>query len=222
MEKVKRNRAQTSQRIINALEEVIAEKGIDGIGINRISEKAGVSKVLIYRYFGGLDGLLSYYVKMGRLFPLLNPVTLEQLRPVHENDLAKLWYKQLVHSFRFFRQFPAAFQILKATVTEDSPLAEEVSKAFDEELTRLVGQLAFVKGADVQAISAIMAGAMAYLTLLSKNNRTLVGINLTTEEGWQRIEEAVRIIYTGLNRMAVQSADVSLDLHQTGVPSRYW
>ncbi|MFD1143841.1 TetR/AcrR family transcriptional regulator [Larkinella insperata] len=221
MEKAKRNRAQTSQRIINALEEVIAEKGIDGIGINRISEKAGVSKVLIYRYFGGLDGLLSYYVKMGRLFPLLNPVTLEQLRPVHENDLAKLWYKQLVHSFRFFRQFPAAFQIVRATVTEDSSLADEVSKAFDEELTRLVEQLAFVKGADVQAVSAIMAGAMAYLTLLSKNNRTFMGINLATEEGWQRIEEAVRIIYTGLNRMAVQSADVSLDLHPTGV-SRYW
>ncbi|MGV3557156.1 TetR/AcrR family transcriptional regulator [Larkinella arboricola] len=222
MEKVKRNRAQTSQRIINALEEVIAEKGIDGIGINRISEKAGVSKVLIYRYFGGLDGLLSYYVKMGRLFPLLSPVTLEQLRPVHENDLAKLWYKQLVHSFRFFRQFPAAYQIVKATVTEDSPLADEVSKAFDEELTRLVEQLSFVKGADFKAISAIMAGAMAYLTLLSKNNRTFVGIDLATEEGWQRIEEAVRVIYTGLNRMAVQSADVSLDLHSTGVPSRYW
>lgn len=221
MEKLKRNRAQTSQRIIDALEEVIAEKGIDGIGINRISEKAGVSKVLIYRYFGGLEGLLTYYVKMGRLFPLLNPATLEQLRPVHANDLSKLWYKQLVHSFRLFRQFPAAFQVLKATVTEESSLAKEVSTAFDEELTRTVEQLAFVKGVDFQALSAIMTGAMAYLTLLSKNNRTIVGINLTTEEGWQRIEEAVRIIYTGLNRMAIESADVSLELHQTGVP-RYW
>jgi hypothetical protein len=42
----------------------------------------------------------------------------------------------------------------------------------------MVGQLAYVKGADFQAVSAIMAGAMSYLTLLSKNNRTIVGINL--------------------------------------------
>ncbi|MFC5409934.1 TetR/AcrR family transcriptional regulator [Larkinella bovis] len=222
MEKLKRNRVQTSQRIINALEEVIAEKGIHGIGINRISEKAGVSKVLIYRYFGGLDGLLIHYIKMGRLFPLVSPVTLEQLRPVHENDLSKVWFKQLVHTYRFFRQVPAAFQILKATVTEDSAVADEASKAFDEELTRLVEQLAYVKGADFQAVSAIMTGAMSYLTLLAKNNRTVVGINLSTEEGWQRIEDAVRIIYTGLNHMAVQSENVSLEVHQPGVSSTYW
>ncbi|GAB3913982.1 TetR/AcrR family transcriptional regulator [Larkinella knui] len=222
MEKLKRNRAQTSQKIIDALEEVIAEKGIDGIGINRISEKAGVSKVLIYRYFGGLDGLLTHYIKMGRLFPLLSLVTLEQLRPVHENDLSKLWYKQLVNTYRFFRQFPAAYEVLKATVIEGSPMADEASKAYDEELTRMVDQLAYVKGADFQAVSAIMTGAMAHLTLMSKNNRSVIGINLTTEEGWHRIEEAVRVIYIALNRMAVQSEEVSVDLHQTGVPSNFW
>jgi AcrR family transcriptional regulator len=222
MEKIKRNRAQTSQRIINALEDVIAEKGIDGIGINRISEKAGVSKVLIYRYFGGLDGLLTHYIKMGRLFPLLSPATLEQLRPVHENDLSKLWYKQLIHTYRFFRQFPAAFQVLKATVAETSPMADEASAAYDEELTRMVSQLAYIKGADYQAVSAIMAGAMSYLTLLSKNNRTIVGINLATEEGWNRIDDAVRVIYTALNRLAVQSEKVSLEVHQTGVPTNFW
>ncbi|WP_421827670.1 TetR/AcrR family transcriptional regulator [Larkinella sp.] len=222
MEKIKRNRAQTSQRIINALEDVIAEKGIDGIGINRISEKAGVSKVLIYRYFGGLDGLLTHYIKMGRLFPLLSPATLEQLRPVHEHDLSKLWYKQLIHTYRFFRQFPAAFEVLKATVAETSPMADEASAAYDEELSRMVGQLAYIKGADYQAVSAIMAGAMSYLTLLSKNNRTIVGINLSTEEGWNRVEDAVRIIYTALNRMAVQSEKVSLEVHQTGIPTNFW
>ncbi|MGA0556363.1 TetR/AcrR family transcriptional regulator [Larkinella sp. VNQ87] len=222
MEKLKRNRVQTSQRIVDALEEVIAEKGIDGIGINRISEKAGVSKVLIYRYFGGLDGLLTHYIRMGRLFPLLSPSTLEQLRPVHENDLSKLWYKQLVHTYRFFRQFPAAYQVLKATVTEDSPMAGEASKAYDAELTRIVDQLSYIKGADFQAISAIMTGAMSYLTLLSRNGRTAVGINLTTEEGWQRIEEAVRVIYTALNKMAVQSPDVTIEIHPSGIPATYW
>ncbi|GAB3266584.1 TetR/AcrR family transcriptional regulator [Larkinella harenae] len=222
MEKVKRNRAQTSLRIIDALEEVLAERGIEGIGINRISEKAGVSKVLIYRYFGGLEGLLTHYIKMGRLFPLLSPSTLEQLRPVHENDLSKLWYKQLIHTYRLFRQVPAGYHILKATVAENGPVVDEASKAYDEEVTRIVKQLAYVKGVDFQAISAIMTGAMSYLTLLSKNNRTAVGIDLSTEEGWQRIEEATRIIYTALNQMAVQSQVVTLEVHPTGIPSTYW
>ena len=68
VEKVKRNRAKTTQRIVDALEEVLAERGLEGVGVNRIAEKANVSKVLIYRYFGGIEGLLDYYVKMGKAF----------------------------------------------------------------------------------------------------------------------------------------------------------
>ncbi|WP_128546639.1 TetR/AcrR family transcriptional regulator [Larkinella soli] len=222
MEKVKRNRAQTSQRIINAIEEVIAEKGVEGIGINRIAEKAGVSKVLIYRYFGGLDGLLTHYIKMGRLFPLLSPATVEQLRPVHEHDLSKLWYKQLIHTYRYFRQFPAAFQVLKATVMENDLTADIASQAYDEEVTRMIDELSFIKGTDFRAISAIMVGAMSYMTLLARNNRTLVGIDLSSEEGWKRIEDAIRLMYTALNRMAVHSPDISLEVHQTSLPSAYW
>ena len=222
MEKSKRNRVQTSQKIINALEEVVAERGVEGIGINRIAEKAGVSKVLIYRYFGGLEGLLTYYIKMGRLFPLLSSATLEQLRPVHENDMSKLWYKQVVHIFRYFRQYPAAFHVLKATVMDNDATATIASKAYDEEVTRMVDQLSYVKGADTRAISAIMVGAMSYLTIVSQTNRTMMGIDLTSDEGWHRIEEAVRVIYTALNRLAVQAPETTLEVHHAGMPSNYW
>lgn len=221
-EKVRRNRAKTTQRIVEALEEVIAERGLEGVGVNRVAEKANVSKVLIYRYFGGMEGLLEYYVKMGKLFPVFNPAVLDQIRPLHESDVARIWYRQVIQTYRYFRTFKAAREILKASVIENDPIAETTARAQDEEMTRLVDQLSFVKGADTQAISAVVLGAMTYLTIMAQNDRTMISIDLRSEEGWKRIENAVKAIYISLNRMAIQSKEVDLELQSVQLPIAQW
>lgn len=222
MDKVRRNRAKTTQRIVEALEDVIAERGLEGVGVNRIAEKAGVSKVLIYRYFGGLEGLMDYYVKMGKLFPMFTPVVLDQIRPLHESDLARIWYRQVIQTFRSFRTFKAAREVLKATIVENDATAEVTSKAVDDELTRLVEQLSFVKGPDTKAVSAVMLGAMAYLTLMAQNNRTMVGIDLRSEDGWKRIEDAIKMIYISLNKQAIASKETTLEIQATNLPTGQW
>lgn len=221
-EKIRRNRAKTTQRIVEALEEVIAERGLEGVGVNRVAEKANVSKVLIYRYFGGMEGLLEYYVKMGKLFPVFNPAVLDQIRPLHESDVARIWYRQVIQTYRYFRTFKAAREILKASVIENDSIAETTARAQDEELTRLVSQLSFVKGADTQAISAIILGAMTYLTIMAQNDRTMVSIDLRSEDGWKRIENAVKAIYIALNKMAIQSKEVDLELQSANLPMAQW
>ena len=224
MEKLTRNRDKTTQRIVEALEVVIAEHGLEGVGVNRVAEKAGVSKVLIYRYFGGIDGLMHYYVKMGKLFPLLTPVVLDQIRPMHESDAAKIWSRQVLQTYRSFRTLKAAREVIKATIVENDTTADVTSKAVDEEMTRLVEQLSFVEGADTKAISAVILGAMSYLTIMAQNNRTMIGLDLRSEEGWQRIENAVRIIYTSLNKMAIDSptTNIGVQLRAAAMPVSQW
>jgi len=221
-EKIRRNRAKTTQRIVEALEEVISERGLEGVGVNRIAEKANVSKVLIYRYFGGMEGLLEYYVKMGKLFPVFTPAILDQIRPLHDSDVARIWYRQVIQTYRYFRTFKAAREVLKASVIENDPIAETTARAQDEEMTRLVSQLSFVKGADTEAISAVVLGAMTYLTIMAQNDRTMIGIDLRSEEGWQRIESAIKTIYISLNKMAVSAKDVQLELQSTHMPVAQW
>jgi AcrR family transcriptional regulator len=53
-----RDRAATEERILTAVGEVLARDGFAAIGVNAIARQAGVDKVLIYRYFGGLPELL--------------------------------------------------------------------------------------------------------------------------------------------------------------------
>ncbi len=54
-----RSRPRTEARFQEAVLELLAEDGCAGLGVNAVAQRAGADKVLIYRYFGDLDGLLS-------------------------------------------------------------------------------------------------------------------------------------------------------------------
>jgi AcrR family transcriptional regulator len=207
---------------VEALEAVLTERGLDGVGVNRIAEKAGVSKVLIYRYFGGVEGLLKHYVQMGKLFPVFSPEVLDRLRPVQEPDLARAWYRQVIPLYRLFRSSKAAREVLKSTIVEQDAIAEVTSKAVDEEMTRLVEQLTFVRGADSKALSAVILGGLSYLTMQAQLNRPVIGLNLRTETEWVRIEGAVKLLYMALGNMAVVSNGVTIEVQAASHPVGQW
>ena len=68
----RRNRQLTMERILRAMGEVMAERGTEKAGINAVAERADVNKVLIYRYFGGWNGLLEAYVQRGFFLSIFN------------------------------------------------------------------------------------------------------------------------------------------------------
>lgn len=49
--------------MVETIGEMIREGGFEKIGVNAVAERAGVSKILIYRYFGSVDGLVAAYVR---------------------------------------------------------------------------------------------------------------------------------------------------------------
>ena len=57
-----KDRELTQQKILQAVDNIIANDGFERLGVNVIAQKAGVSKMLIYRYFGGLDDLIAQYL----------------------------------------------------------------------------------------------------------------------------------------------------------------
>ncbi|WP_240625581.1 TetR/AcrR family transcriptional regulator [Spirosoma pollinicola] len=222
MEKIKRNRASTIKRMVNALEEVLAEHGIEGVSINLITQKASISKVLLYRYFGNLPGLIEYYVRIGRLVPHYSPDWVAQIQPAHPENLASIWSGNALQVFRQLRASRSSREILKATVQENSALSDSVSMTLDGELTQLVNQLSFVKGSDHEAVSAVMLGALSYLTLQSHYDRPVIGLDLRRDENWLRIEKAVKLIYQALAQTAIDSSTVQVDLKSVDEMASAW
>ena len=58
-----KNRQATEMALIKAVNDIIEESGFEGLGINAVAAKAKVSKMLIYRYFNSLDGLIAAYIQ---------------------------------------------------------------------------------------------------------------------------------------------------------------
>jgi len=61
--KTEKDRAATEKRLLDTIGKMIAERGFKKIGINAVSAQSGVSKVLIYRYFGSIEGLIIAYIR---------------------------------------------------------------------------------------------------------------------------------------------------------------
>ncbi len=99
----KRDRERTKGKILKAVGEVIEKYGTEKVGVNLIAREAGVNKVLIYRYFGGVDGLMEQYVKTGQYTSTTSLEYIENLPVPAPEDRAKVWAEVL--SERTYRIF---------------------------------------------------------------------------------------------------------------------
>ena len=55
--------------LVDAVGRVLARQGFRSVKVNVVAREAGVDKVLIYRYFGGLPGLVAAFAHSGDFWP---------------------------------------------------------------------------------------------------------------------------------------------------------
>ncbi|MEO0509955.1 MAG: TetR/AcrR family transcriptional regulator [Verrucomicrobiota bacterium] len=116
----KRSRAQTEQRFQDSVLSLVAESGCAQLGVNAVAHRTGSDKVLIYRYFGGIDGLLRAVATNRNWLPtvdeLLNKVAGEPEKVL--NGLFEL----IVHHIE---SDPATHQISLWRHAVDNPLTDK-------------------------------------------------------------------------------------------------
>lgn len=57
-----KNKGKTKRKLLNAVGEIIKKEGFSFLGVNKVAKLSGVSKILIYRYFGGFDEMIRTYI----------------------------------------------------------------------------------------------------------------------------------------------------------------
>lgn len=197
-----RDRQRTQQKLVQAAIDIVRERGFTGLGINAIAERAGVSKVLLYRYFGDLSGLYRAVAEevdplqsqaahrlLSELDPSLPPdevirrVVVELHRAIKHDELTKnllIW--ELSNQNTITEAFSAARE----------RTGVELSERFRD---RLVGTET-AENVDVNALLAIVTAGVFYLTLRSDSVDVYNGIDISSEEGWERIASALAELLT--------------------------
>lgn len=188
----RRDRAATQALLINAVGSLLSREGFSALGVNAIAREARVDKVLIYRYFDGLDGLLCAYARQDERWPSVEEVLGEDASLLAALPPGERLGEAFVRLTRALRSRPGTIELLAWEAVEQGPVA----LAFEEVRERGIAELiAAVHGTPRGAIQGHVAALLAsstYLLVRSRRSDHYGGLELSTPEGWGELERSLR------------------------------
>lgn len=194
-----KNKDETMKRLIEAVGEILKEKGHTGLGVNKIALQAGVSKELIYRYFSSLNNLLKAYIRKKDYWqPLLSDlnVAVAEKPP----DMLKLFVALLQDQFRFFYEEKEMQKFILWQMSEYNVLMKSISEARENEGARLLALTdAHFRdsGINFRPVVALLLGGIYYVILHAENNRsTVAGVDANLEKDRQELLAAIEQVLT--------------------------
>ena len=190
-----RNREHTRERIVNAVGDVLARDGFGGIGVNAIAKQAGVDKVLIYRYFGGLPELLATWGRSGSFWPSIDELLGDDARSFMALPAAERFARFMEHFIDSLRARPLTLEVLAAEVLQRNELTailEEQREAWGEQASLLLGGDEFARRPELLGLALLLVAGVQYLLVRSRMIRVFGGVDLRSDEGWDELKTAVR------------------------------
>lgn len=183
---------ETEKRLLEAVSQIIENDGFTKIGVNRIANQAGCDKVLIYRYFGGLDGLLVEWAKRHDYYSFAYSEFIDTIKRAESKDI-----KQIVKNV-FMRQL----YHLKDNVLMQELLVWELSghssfKGIIEERERIGYKLqkelnrVLNTDSDNSMFIAIIVSAINYIVLFTRQYHKINGIDFSKPEAWDRMKSTI-------------------------------
>ncbi len=192
-----RDRIATEKNLITAAGRVLARDGFAALGVNSVAREAGVDKVLIYRYFDGLPGLIQSYARQGDFWPGVDELLGEPIEDFRRRTPADQMATVFENHAAGIRKRPLTLQILAWEMVDRNELTahlEEVREQQGVNLTKaLSGKEGYDKpGVDISAIAAIFAASINYLAARSLKIRIFNGIKIKEDAGWDRLNQTIR------------------------------
>jgi AcrR family transcriptional regulator len=204
-----RDRGATEQRILGAVGTVLAREGFAAIGVNAIAREAGVDKVLIYRYFGGLPELLQAWGASGRFWPRVDELLGDDPSALLDLPEAERWTRFFEHFIDGLRARPLTLEILAAEVLERNALTailESEREAWGEEAAQVLAGPALNARPELRTLTLLLVAGVQYLLLRARRIRIFGGLEIQTDAGWDEIKRGLRAVAQGL--FAAPPADV--------------
>lgn len=186
-----KSREQTESKILEAVASIVESDGFEKLGINTIALKANVSKMLIYRYFGGLEELVARFIMQKDYWAntdtfILNPHSVgDSIKSMFRNQI-----EQLRNDVTLRRLCRWELSCHNASIDRLRDKREENGCNLIKVVSRLTG----CSNSEVASLASILSASISYLTLIEDQCPTYNGIALQTDKGWEQIAQGVDMI----------------------------
>lgn len=204
-----RDKDATKARLIEAVGALIAREGFSAVRINAVAREAGVDKVLIYRYFDTLSGLLAAFGEEGDFWWSIEELMAPPLPGPADGGLAACLARIFDRHVDFLRRRPVTLEIIAWEMSSRNELTIALETVRERRSRALIEAVAAHLGRDAAELQRRTAPAMAllgaganYLAARARHVRTFSGLALDEEADWQALSHSVRMLLAGLDTAA--------------------
>ena len=95
---------------------------------------------------------------------------------------------------RAIRRRPITKELMRWELQERNALSDALAMERERQAQHWLGLAPDLHGADLSAVTALLVAGQVFLTLRSKTAETYNGIDLHSDSGWKRIEDAVALL----------------------------
>ena len=201
-----RDRFATRAAILDSAAAIIASQGLPALGVNSLAHAAKCDKVLIYRYFGGLDGVLAALGDERLLWPRIEIAPSEKDA---DSALSDAVFTLVLEEWAALFGSPLMLQASAAELaTHSNSLAAATSMQRAELHARLISRLRedhrIPPYVDLPALVELLSAALTLLALRAAQaarhpeSDSPQSFDAGTPQGWRRIEKMVGAITRAL------------------------
>jgi len=196
-----RDRKRTEHDIIHAIGTLLARDGFRGLGVNALAREAGIDKVLIYRYFGGLDAAVEAYANEVEFWP-----TADELAGYHDDlllnaPLADRIIAYLKNLARALHRRPSTLAILAWEMAEQNDLTDQldgVRRRVTEEFVERFITPALASPSDVRGALELLSMGVIAAVVRSRHAQVLRLSGGEDAEDWSAIDRVIEKVGSGL------------------------
>jgi AcrR family transcriptional regulator len=192
-----RDKETTRNRLLDAVGALLAREGFGALGVNAVAREAGVDKVLIYRYFGGMDDLLVAFGQSGDFWPSIAEVLGDDPSELMELPLGERWAMGLSRYAQALRRRPVTKEILaweQIEQNEITQILQQTREQWFEELMTHFPEDPDATDADLVTTILVIVGAIHYFIVRSRLQPDFSGVDIDTKAGWKHLDEVISTI----------------------------
>jgi len=187
------------ERILDATGDVIARRGPNRLTLSQIAGEAQVDEALITRLFGGFTHLLDAFAMSERFWPSIGELAGGDPDGLRARPLGEQMSAFFKNYLRALRRRPWTLAVMDEEGEEPSFLTHALAYIRERRALEFFEEIMGddpPPGIDLPAVILLMALAVSRTGILSTQLKSIGGVDLQSDRGWERIEQSIELLLT--------------------------
>ncbi len=180
-------------RLIKAVSRIIEEDGFSKVKINHIARVAECDKVLIYRYFGGLDGLITVWAEENDFYTTAFDNFHKEIETIDKSQIQSLTKKVLISQLHSLQENKLMQELLIWELTGNSKfkILQDIREKNGHKLQEALNNITGLNNEEISIYITVLIAAIEFLVLYTRQYSMFNGVDFSQPKSWNRFEEVI-------------------------------